>query len=69
MAISPAPLCYFEGDEFWTVFAKPDSKPRRERFSILMRSITAAAVPLARSGYEVVLDFSFPDASRSYRLL
>ena len=25
-----------------------------------MRSVTAAAIPLARSGYEVVLDFSFP---------
>lgn len=25
-----------------------------------MRSMTAAAVPLARGGYEVVLDFSFP---------
>jgi hypothetical protein len=25
-----------------------------------MRSVTAAAVPLARSGYEVLLDFSFP---------
>jgi hypothetical protein len=25
-----------------------------------MRSMTAAAVPLARGGYEVLLDFSFP---------
>ena len=25
-----------------------------------MRSVTAAAIPLARSGYEVLLDFSFP---------
>ncbi|HEV2323439.1 MAG TPA: AAA family ATPase [Terracidiphilus sp.] len=62
VAISPAPLCYIEGDEFWRLFAKPDSTPRRERFSVLMRSITAAAVPLARSGYEVLLDFSFPAA-------
>lgn len=60
IAISPAPLCYLEGDVFWSLFTKPDSKPRRERFRVLMRSVTAAAVPLARSGYEVLLDFSFP---------
>jgi chloramphenicol 3-O-phosphotransferase len=60
VAISPAPLCYIEGDAFWSLFAKPDAKPRRERFRVLMRSVTAAAVPLARSGYEVLLDFSFP---------
>lgn len=60
LAISPAPLCYIEGDAFWPLFAKPDTKPRRERFRLLMRSVTAAAVPLARGGYEVLLDFSFP---------
>lgn len=58
--ISPAPLCYIEGDTFWSLFAKPDAKPPRERMPVLMRSVTAAAVPLARSGYEVLLDFSFP---------
>jgi chloramphenicol 3-O-phosphotransferase len=60
IAISPAPLAYIEGDAFWPVFIKPDAKPRQERFRVLMRSITAAAIPLARSGYEVLLDFSFP---------
>ena len=60
IAISPAPLYYIEGDTFWPHFAKPDSKPRREQFRLLMRSVTAAAIPLARSGYEVLLDFSFP---------
>jgi predicted kinase len=58
--ISPAPLSYIEGDALWPVFAKPDAKPRRERFRLLMRSLTAAAIPLARGGYEVLLDFSFP---------
>jgi predicted kinase len=58
--ISPAPLSYIEGDTFWSIFAKPDDKPQRERFRLLMRSVTAAAIPLARSGYEVLLDFSFP---------
>jgi len=60
VAISPAPLCYIEGDNFWSLFAKPDAKSRQERFRLLMRSVTAAAIPLARSGYEVLLDFSFP---------
>lgn len=60
IAISPAPLSYIEGDALWPVFAKPDAKPRRERFRLLMRSLTAAAIPLARGGYEVLLDFSFP---------
>jgi hypothetical protein len=60
VAISPAPLSYIEGDAFWPFFTKPDAKPRREQFRVLMRSVTAAAVPLARSGYEVLLDFSFP---------
>jgi chloramphenicol 3-O-phosphotransferase len=60
VAISPAPLCYIEGDTFWSLFAKPDAKSRRERFRLLMRSVTAAAVPLARGGYDVLLDFSFP---------
>ncbi len=58
--ISPGPLCYLEGDECWPWFAKPGAEPRRERFRLLMRSLTAAAVPLARGGYEVLLDFSFP---------
>jgi deoxyadenosine/deoxycytidine kinase len=60
VAISPAPLCYIEGDTFWPVFTKPGEKPRREQFRLLMRSMTAAAVPLARGGYDVLLDFSFP---------
>jgi adenylate kinase family enzyme len=60
IAISQAPLCYIEGDKFWPFFAKPGIKPVREQFRLLMRSATAAAVPLARGGYEVLLDFSFP---------
>ncbi len=60
VAMSPAPLCYIEGDAWWSLFAKPDTRPQRERFRLLMRSVTASAVPLARGGYEVLLDFSFP---------
>ncbi len=62
IAISPPPLYYIEGDTFWPHFAKPDGKSRKEHFRLLMRSLTAAAIPLARSGYEVLLDFSFPIA-------
>jgi adenylate kinase family enzyme len=29
VAISPAPLCYIEGDTFWSLFAKPDAKPAK----------------------------------------
>ena len=60
VALSPAPLCYLEGDAFWPVFMKPGDQPPNVQFRLLMRSITAAAVPLARGGYEVLLDFSFP---------
>jgi chloramphenicol 3-O-phosphotransferase len=60
IAISPGPLCYIEGDAMWPIFVKPGDKDRRECFRILMRSITAAAIPPARSGFEVLLDFSFP---------
>ncbi|MBT9330056.1 AAA family ATPase [Paracidobacterium acidisoli] len=60
VAISPAPLCYLEGDTLWPMFAKPHAGPRHERFRLLMRSMTAASVPLTRGGYEVLLDFSFP---------
>lgn len=60
VALWPAPLCYIEGDAFWSLFAKPDARSRREQFRLLMRSLTAAAVPLARGGYDVLLDFSFP---------
>lgn len=63
VAISPPPLSYIEGDEFWLVFVKPDAKPQHERFRLLMRSPTAAAAPLARGGYEVLPDFLFPWAS------
>ena len=59
-AISPAPLCYIEGDSLWPIFVKPSVAPVQERFRLLMRSMTAGAIPLARGGYEVLLDFSFP---------
>jgi len=34
----------------------------RETFPVLMRSMTAAAIPFARSGFRVLIDFSIPPA-------
>lgn len=48
VAISRAPLSYIEGDALWPLFVKPDAKPQHERFRLFMRSMTVAAVPLAR---------------------
>jgi hypothetical protein len=56
----PAPVSYMEGDTFWSFVAKAHSRDRREVFRVIMRSMTAAATPFARSGYEVILDFSIP---------
>jgi chloramphenicol 3-O-phosphotransferase len=60
LSLAVAPTCYLEGDTFWSVFVTPEAKQRHERFRLIMRSMTAAAIPLARGGYEVLLDFSFP---------
>jgi chloramphenicol 3-O-phosphotransferase len=60
LSLVGAPACYIEGDTFWSLFVTPEVKQRHERFRLIMRSMTAAAVPLARGGYEVLLDFSFP---------
>jgi adenylylsulfate kinase-like enzyme len=60
LSLATGPTCYLEGDTLWSLFVQPDTRPRHERFRLLMRSMTAAAVPLARGGYEVLLDFSFP---------
>lgn len=54
------PLTYIEGDKFWRFIATPAGKDRREQFALLMRSITAAALPFAKSGYTVLIDFSIP---------
>lgn len=32
----------------------------RDNFPVLVRSMTAAAVPFARSGFQVLIDFSIP---------
>jgi chloramphenicol 3-O-phosphotransferase len=59
-ALWPEPLIAIEGDRFWPFFVKPRKGDRRENFRLLMRSMTAAAVPFAKEGYDVLLDFSVP---------
>jgi adenylylsulfate kinase-like enzyme len=60
LALLPPPVSYIEGDTFWSFVAKPHSHDRREVFHVIMRAMTAAAIPFARSGYEVLIDFSIP---------
>jgi len=55
-----APLAYVEGDTFWSFIKKEGERGLRDNFPVLVRSMTAAAVPLARSGFRVLIDFSIP---------
>lgn len=55
------PVAYIEGDKFWSFLAKDADKfTRIENFKMVMRSMTVAAMPYCRVGYQVVLDFSIP---------
>ena len=56
----PAPLSYIEGDIFWSFIQKEGAHVQRDSFPVLVRSMTAAAIPFARSGYRVLIDFSIP---------
>ncbi|HEY9757358.1 MAG TPA: hypothetical protein V6C97_19470 [Oculatellaceae cyanobacterium] len=56
----PGAWAYLEGDIFWSFMVKSEQRPRQENFQLIMRSMTAAAKPLARGGFNVLLDFSFP---------
>jgi chloramphenicol 3-O-phosphotransferase len=59
-ALSPSPLAYIEGDQFWAFLVKRAERDRREDFRSIMRAMTSAAGSLARTGYDVLLDFSIP---------
>ena len=60
LALLPAPLSYIEGDTFWSFIRKDDERGSRDNFPVLVRSMTAAAIPFARSGFRVLIDFSIP---------
>jgi adenylylsulfate kinase-like enzyme len=61
LQLLPAPLTYIEGDTFWS-FIRKGEWGLQDSFPVLVRSMTAAAVPLARSGFRVLIDFSIPPA-------
>jgi len=61
IALSPGPIAHIEGDRFWSFLAKEAAGSSRfKRFKTTMRAMTAAALPYALGGYEVILDFSIP---------
>lgn len=67
LLLLPAPLSYIEGDTFWSFIQKNEEgvtknakRGMQENFPVLIRSMTAAAVPFARSGFRVLIDFSIP---------
>jgi len=60
VSILPEPLSYIEGDTFWSFIKKSKGRDGRENFRIIMRAMTAATLPFARSGYDVLIDFSIP---------
>ena len=61
VALLAGPVVYIEGDKFWGFIAKgAEHMERFENFKITMRAMTVTTIPYARSGYQVVLDFSIP---------
>jgi gluconate kinase len=61
VASSPSPLAYIEGDTFWSYIAKSGTgQSRNKNFRMIMTAMTAAALPYALFGYEVIVDFSIP---------
>lgn len=58
---SSHPVTCIEGDQFWFFIAKGgDVRGRSKNFKTIMSAMTAAAVPYALAGYEVIVDFSIP---------
>jgi hypothetical protein len=43
IALSPGPLAYIEGDQFWPFLVKRAEGDRREDFRAIMRAMTSAA--------------------------
>ena len=60
IATSQEPVIYIEGDTFWTFIAKGAEGSRQKNFKMTMTAMTAAALPYALYGYDVILDFSIP---------
>lgn len=60
LPLLPAPLSYIEGDTFWSFIKNGGEHGVRDHFPVVVRSMTAAAIPFARSGFRVLIDFSIP---------
>jgi chloramphenicol 3-O-phosphotransferase len=61
VAGASGPTVYIEGDKFWFFITKPaEGRARQRDFKTIMTAMTAASVPYALAGYEVILDFSIP---------
>jgi hypothetical protein len=61
VALWPARLAYIEGDTSWPwLVNRREGDDRQRDFRALMRAMVGAASQLARSGYEVLVDFSLP---------
>ncbi len=60
VASLPGPVACMEGDTFWSFFVGPAKKRGPRNFRTIMTSMTAAAVPYALSGHDVIVDFSIP---------
>jgi hypothetical protein len=61
IAASPGLVAYIEGDTFWSFIVQGRPGPGLDKnFRMIMTAMTAAAVPYALAGYEVILDFSIP---------
>ncbi|HEY7896475.1 MAG TPA: AAA family ATPase [Gemmatimonadaceae bacterium] len=53
-------VVYLEGDVFWSFYVQGAAGPTHKRFRTIMSAMTAAAIPFATGGAQVVLDFSIP---------
>jgi predicted kinase len=63
VASSDGPIVCIEGDTFWHFILKGgpapmQSKARRKNSRIVIKSMMLAALPYARGGYPVIVDFS-----------
>lgn len=60
VSLLPGLVSKIDGDTFWSFIAKSQNRERREDFHVIMRAMTAAAIPFVRAGFDVVIDFTIP---------
>ena len=66
MSISPWPFALIEGDHFWKFFdSGANVKPKPVNFKLLIGSVLGAAIPIAKGGYNVLIDFTVPHSASS----